>query len=87
MKYVMFSKVGKTLTHHVPIIFPSTMVHADVAAAIAPLLEGFEITSAGETNGNLGASCYGSSETLGLSADSERDSAVIAMNDYGGAFE
>lgn len=87
MKYVMFTKRGKALTHHVPIIFPATMVHAQVAAAIAPLLEGFEVTSAGDVNANLGATCHGFSETLGLSADVERDSSVIAMNDYGGAFE
>lgn len=30
MKYVMFKRCGE-VDHHVPIIFPETLVHADVA--------------------------------------------------------
>lgn len=84
MKYVMFKKqFGDHLLQFVPVIFPNTLVHADVAEAMLPgPLVGYEIHSAGEWTG---LDACGRSSTLNLSHDPE-DTTRIIMNDYGGAF-
>lgn len=86
MKYVMFKKVTGTLTIYHPVIFPNHLVHADIAQAltgyqVSPPLAGFTVDSAGEWNG---FECSGSSSTLGIDSKPERDTRIIAMNDYGG---
>lgn len=86
MKYIMFKKKLKTMTVFVPIIFPNTLVHKQVAEDLLKIsLVGFKIHSAGDFS-PLDNDCSGSSGTLKLKAD-PKDSARIAMNDYGAAFE
>jgi hypothetical protein len=88
MKYVMFKKEMDGMTHYVPIIFPNSLVHDMVAAAVmAMVIPDYTVASAGECNANLGAKCYGRSSTLDIDSDPERDSHIVAMNDYGAGFE
>lgn len=89
MKYVMFHKViGSDTNYFVPIIFPNTLVHIEIADAMvakgAPL-EGFMPVSAGEIS-PLDMECYGESTTLKMRADGERDTRIIRMSDYGGGY-
>lgn len=86
MKYVMFKKIGETITHYIPIIFPNHLVHSDIAEAmISGPLVGYEVHSAGECLTD-GVNCFGSSSTLGVKSDPQ-DAFRILMNDYGGCFE
>lgn len=89
MKYVMFKRELPNLTHYVPVIFPNTGVHSDIAAAIIsmPGMSEFKPVSAGEVTLGFEINCSGHSTTLELASDPEHDQYVIAMNDYGGAFE
>lgn len=88
MKYVVFVKRAKTITIHVPVVFPNMLVHADVAKMmtcdIGPLA-GYKADSAGECS-TFGHDfmCHGESTTLGLKAKPNRDSELLHMADYGG---
>lgn len=91
MKYIMFKKKmqGGELTHFVPVIFPSNLVHAMVAESMTVdtgPLRGYTPDSAGEYS-PMSGECTGSSETLKLEANEDRDTRFILMNDYGGCFE
>lgn len=79
MKYVMFKR-GE---HYVPIIFPETLVHADVAEWMR-LGPGYQVHSAGFIS-PLSMKCHGRSESLGVESD-PGDTVRIRMNDYGGGF-
>lgn len=85
MKYVMFKKkFGTDMMQYVPVIFPNTMIHAEVAQSmLTGPLEGWSLHSAGEWTG---LDACGNSTTLDLKADPQ-DTVRIIMNDYGGAFE
>lgn len=85
MKYVMFEKRTKGMSHLVPIIFPSSLVHADVAEALKTVLKGYKPTSAGEVSPMIMAA-HGESTTLKLKAN-PRDTQVIMLNDYGVGFK
>ncbi|QDB70627.1 hypothetical protein RSP_0048 [Pseudomonas phage RSP] len=87
MKYVMFEKrMSDGCSHMVPVIFPNTLVHDEVANALTlGPLKGYIPCSAGEIS-PLDMQPHGESTTLGLKADEERDETVIRLNDYGGAF-
>lgn len=88
MKYIVFTKRMKSLTIHVPIVFPNMLVHADVAKMltcdIGPLA-GYTADSAGEcsTYGH-DFMCAGESVTLRLAAKPARDQQLLHMADYGG---
>lgn len=88
MKYIMFkarNSKGLRVTHFAPVIFPSSMVHADVAKSmLAGPLKGYKVHSAGEIN-PLNMVVYGSSETLGVQHD-DCDTDRIKRADYGGLF-
>lgn len=88
MKYIMFAKPmakNKTTTHVVPIIFPDSLAHADVAAAMVNgPLKGYMPRSAGEWNPMHG--CSGRSSTLNMNSD-PRDTRIVLLNDYGAAWE
>lgn len=87
MKYVMFVQENPELKLFVPIVFPSHMVHKDVAEAmIAGPLAGYTVHSAGEVS-PLSMECFGKSTTLGVKSDGDADTLRIQMNDYGGAME
>ncbi len=91
MKYIMLKETSNVGVCYVPIIFPSALVHSDVADA---MIKSLEVTAKGRTisvdsAGELSLFgtdfvCHGSSETLGICANSERDTQIIKMNDYGG---
>lgn len=85
MKYVMLMRRGTIGNHYFPVIFPKTGVHSDVAEAVIsmPGMSEYSPVSAGEITTGFGLSCHGYSETLGLSAEPDRDTQIIQMNDYG----
>lgn len=89
MKYIMYRRrMDQHLCHYVPVVFPASLVHADVNSFFIaqPAMIGYEAVSAGECNVGLGATCHGRSTTMGLKSDPERDGNIIAMNDYGSCF-
>lgn len=85
MKYVLV-KAGHPLNREVPIIFPSLMVHAQVAEVLGWLLQThhgvteWQVVSAGDVAFDR-ALCGGMSETLKVSSLPE-DAAVIETYDY-----
>lgn len=68
---------------NMPIIFPSTMVHAEVAKAVEGLFPpGMEVVSAGDINLVMSdIHVSGQSATLNLDSRPE-DAAIIKMHDY-----
>lgn len=82
MKYVMFrTKARGGLATLIPIIFPSSLVHGDVARAMFLVLgEDVKLVSAGECIIDCD-STHGSSTTLALES-SEDDANVITRHDY-----
>lgn len=92
MKYVMFElDTGDGLKRNIPIIFPNSLVHADVAEAIKHMRVGTQrnwdcpfveakVVSAGELS-IASSTTSGGSETLGVESRLE-DSTIITMHDY-----
>lgn len=87
MKYVMLKKTAGQVSFYIPIIFPDSLVHADVAKAILGIMPTAEVSSAGMLGSySIESDPYGASETLNVRSD-RRDKRRIKMNDYGGAIE
>ena len=86
MKYIMFEhKVKDTATTMIPVIFPNTLIHKDVAEAITEFHKkkynaDIKAVSAGEYNAQTGFA-FGKSESLGLSSGKD-DTQVINIIDY-----
>jgi hypothetical protein len=88
VKYVMFKCVDDLMVvTYIPIIFPDTMVHKQVARQIASLLlrqHGFklvQVVSAGDILLSAVA-CTGSSETLSSKSRGNVDDAIINSYPY-----
>jgi hypothetical protein len=89
MKYIVLQVVVNGLIREVPIIFPSFLIHSNIAKSIKHNLAmnhnwmQSEVVSAGELN-FLGAepNCSGASETLGISSRGAVDDQLITMYDY-----
>lgn len=82
MKYVMFAIQVAGVTQNVPVVFPNSLVHADVAKALlAGPLKGYTPVSAGE--GLISSEAlHGKSTTLGLVARESLDTVILNTNDY-----
>jgi hypothetical protein len=81
MKYVMFAITQDGLTHNVPVLFPTSLIHADVAAVLLTgPLKGYQVVSAGEGT-ILSLGLHGKSTTLGLSSR-VIDSKILNTIDY-----
>jgi hypothetical protein len=93
MKYVMLRLEMGGVERDLPIIFPSSLVHASVFEAIRSMREFVEpvrwhrpladavAVAAGElTMGDV--CCSGKSETLKLTSRHRDDARIILMNDY-----
>lgn len=79
MKYIMFQ--AGDLKYKLPVIFPDTLVHEDVAEALLPLLPGgAKVISAGECT--VMGQCSGRSETLKVASRGDKDSAVVNTFNY-----
>lgn len=81
MKYIMLKKDKEGVQHYVPVIFPTTLVHEDIANAMLDVLPDYEVHSAGEISPFTLGDVHGSSETLNVKSD-PADSQRIKMNDY-----
>lgn len=84
MKYIMLQrKLGNNITQRIPIIFPSDLVHEDVAKYCKKIeqLQDTVIVSAGDYD-IVSHICSGKSETLGIKSDLDKDSAIIFSYDY-----
>jgi len=88
MKYILIeSRVSEGVVEHIPIIFPKTLNHSDVARDIKDLL--FEkynrkvnkVVSAGDCNVNY-FQVGGYSETLKIESRGAKDHEIIKMIDY-----
>lgn len=82
MKYVMFKTRLGECDALMPVIFPNTISHVDVAEAIQGMagMSKAEVASAGFINLRA-ISCHGESETLELQSE-PGDLTVINTNDY-----
>lgn len=88
MKYVMFEVSRGGLTRKVPVIFPDSLVHREVAGKLMSLLrdefESVKVASAGSINSfDFGGTTHGGSETLKVASD-PNDATLIKMYDYFG---
>lgn len=88
MKYIMFKKERNGAVTHYPVLFPSDLVHADVAEwLMTGPLEGFSVRSAGFVSSiGKGEGVHGRSDTLGVSSHPD-DKDIINGQDYGAAFD
>lgn len=82
MKYIMLTKdVGNGLIEHIPILFPKSLVHADVAQALLEgPCKGCKVRSAGEVPA-FRCKTIGESTTLQVKSD-PKDGQRICMIDY-----
>jgi len=78
MKYIMYIKEIEGIKRKIPIIFPDSLVHIEVAKALKDLVHTSKICSAGEIN-MVASSTFGESTTLGIKAKKED---VEIINDY-----
>lgn len=84
MKYVIFlTKSLNGMERKIPIIFPSTLNHIDVARALKDLdgIKSSKISSAGEVYVKVDKA-HGESTTIGIKSK-EGDEDIINMIDYG----
>ena len=87
MKYIMVKITGEELDQFVPIIFPNSLVHSEIAKSIKRMIMwdrregGVTIVSAGDYC-IMNRTCSGRSETLGLESRGMVDESIINMNDY-----
>lgn len=87
MKYIMAEALIGNTRRKIPCIFPSSLVHKQVAQEFTYTLvrhgyHSVQIVSAGELNMfGAGVECSGHSESLGIAAQ-EGDGKVIEMYDY-----
>lgn len=83
MKYIMLKIVESEFTRLVPVIFPNSIVHADMARAVQsiPGMELAVVESAGECRVK-DAFCSGASDTLQVKSHGQDDSIVINGMDY-----
>lgn len=86
MKYIMLVTKEKGIKRFCPIIFPSFLIHKDVADSLTKeLLNKYVIYSAGEIS-PLDMEARGSSSTLKNCSD-VNDTFRIKMADFGGLIE
>lgn len=85
MKYIMYEKEINELKRKIPIIFPSELVHIQVAKALKDLVGTSIIVGAGDFN-LLTLECTGKSTTLGIGSK-EGDSSIIKNYEYSHGLE
>lgn len=84
MKYIMFLQKTGELERNIPIIFPDTLIHEEVAVAIESLIRKMgevRLKSAGTINiyGDIAVS--GKSTTLNIESNGD-DARIISIYDY-----
>lgn len=81
MKYIIYRTIDGR--REIPIIFPNTLVHLEVAQALSKLVETSRIVAAGEFSSlSIEAECHGKSTTIGIKSREEIDDRLIANYDY-----
>ena len=81
MKYIVFRTLDGR--QEIPIIFPNTMVHLEVAQALVKLVGTSRVVAAGEFSSlDIDATCHGSSTTIGIKSREKQDSLMIGNYDY-----
>lgn len=82
MKYIMIEqKLTAGVSRFVPIIFPDTLSHSDIAKAVLPFVDKGSVASAGDIDDIGRVECSGGSCTLKMASNPERDSDVIRSYD------
>lgn len=89
MKYVVLEVTSKEVTREIPIIFPESLVHLEVATVVAVLLndngkKDVRPVSAGFISciDFKDINCHGESTSLGLKSRRDEDNRLISMMDY-----
>lgn len=87
MKYIMFKRKIGDLEQLLPFIFPSELVHKEIATVLKNLTELSEarVVNSGEIS-VYSVQCYGRSQTLDAKAG-ENDNDIIEGHDYFHGFE
>ena len=86
MKYIVFLTPFGSVSREMPVIFPNSLVHADVSKNFLAILpKGSKPISAGECNCFM--ECSGRSETLNLESRGAEDTSLLFMVDYGGGIK
>lgn len=86
MKYIVMQHKFRDLVIEVPVIFPNSLIHEEMAVIMKVLLgDTARSVSAGEYS-PLDGSCHGKSSTLNLESRGEQDMRLILMYDYLGGF-
>lgn len=80
MKYIMFIKKEQGLTRKIPIIFPESLAHIDVAKALSNLTGTSKICSAGTVD-LIVEGVHGKSTSIGIGSHIE-DIDIIESFDY-----
>lgn len=87
MKYVVLEVKQKVLSIEIPIVFPSLLIHSEVAESIQHSIKinhGWDsVPIAAGDFCPIDCHCSGRSTTLNLDSRGKKDSALIHMNDYG----
>lgn len=82
MKYVMMQWAEKDIVFEYPILFPNTLVHADVAEAMKSVIPGAVVISAGDLSSTtFHGHCSGESTSLGLKSRPQ-DTEILKYHDY-----
>jgi hypothetical protein len=80
MKYIMFIAKIQGNNRRIPIIFPDSLCHIDVAKALKDIVGTSKVCSAGEIN-IIVISTHGESTTIGIKAK-EEDAEIINNYNY-----
>ena len=81
MKYIVFQT--KDGCQEIPIIFPNTLVHIEVAQALSKIVGTSRIVAAGEFSSlDIDATCHGKSTTIGIKSREDDDAQLISNYDY-----
>lgn len=85
MKYVMFEQDMGQVKRKIPILFPTHLVHRDIAELVEKIMRekykwNIKLVSAGEFN-YVDGTTYGKSTTLNMASNPD-DGPVIQMYDY-----
>ena len=90
MKYIMFRRQVGDMQQDIPVMFPNTLNHSEVAEALknAVRVNGGPdpvVVGAGEVI-LAGATCVGSSESLGVKSRGRVDARIIDYGEYTGGW-
>ena len=83
MKYIVFRKVTGSFQQEIPIIFPNSLVHLEVAQALSKIVGTSKVVAAGEFSSlDIEPNVSGRSSSIGIGSRGKIDERLIVGNDY-----